>query len=91
MDRTVPRTSGVCRANCQSQTHVAILSARAPEVTHASSACNGAFAESDTTRIGEMLQVNIVALTELTRLILPAMIARKRGRVMLFIDDSSAL
>ena len=50
---------------------------------------NGAFAESDTTRIGEMLQVNIVALTELTRLILPAMIARKRGRVMLLASTAS--
>jgi short-subunit dehydrogenase len=29
-----------------------------------------------------MLQVNIVALTEMTRLILPAMVAGKRGRVM---------
>jgi short-subunit dehydrogenase len=50
---------------------------------------HGAFAESDTTRIGEMLQVNIVALTELTRLILPAMIARKRGRVMLLASTAS--
>ena len=50
---------------------------------------NGAFAESETTRIGEMLQVNIVALTELTRLILPAMIARKRGRVMLLASTAS--
>jgi len=30
-----------------------------------------------------MLQVNIVALTELTRLVLPGMVARRRGRVML--------
>jgi short-subunit dehydrogenase len=29
------------------------------------------------------LQVNIVALTELTRLIVPGMIARRRGRIML--------
>jgi short-subunit dehydrogenase len=37
----------------------------------------------DPVRIGEMLQVNIVALTELTRLLLPGMIARRRGRIML--------
>ena len=37
----------------------------------------------ETRRIGEMLQVNIVALTELTRLILPGMIARGRGKIML--------
>jgi short-subunit dehydrogenase len=34
-------------------------------------------------RVSEMLQVNIVALTELTRALLPAMVARRRGRVML--------
>jgi len=34
-------------------------------------------------RISEMLQVNIVALTELTRLLLPGMVARRRGKVML--------
>ena len=30
-----------------------------------------------------MLQVNIIALTELTQLVLPQMVARKRGKVML--------
>jgi NAD(P)-dependent dehydrogenase (short-subunit alcohol dehydrogenase family) len=34
-------------------------------------------------RILSMLQVNVVALTELTRLVLPQMVARKRGKVML--------
>src|SRR3954447_22707177 len=43
----------------------------------------GRFDRMDFTRIGEMLQVNIVALTELTRLIIPGMIARRRGRIML--------
>jgi uncharacterized protein len=43
----------------------------------------GPFDRMDPLRIGEMLQVNIVALTELTRLILPGMGARGRGRVML--------
>jgi short-subunit dehydrogenase len=43
----------------------------------------GPFDRMDTVRIGEMLQVNIVALTELTRLMLPGMVARGHGRVML--------
>jgi uncharacterized protein len=43
----------------------------------------GPFDEADPIRIGEMLQVNIVALTELTRLLLPGMVARGRGKLML--------
>lgn len=43
----------------------------------------GPFDQADPTRIGEMLRVNIVALTELTRSLLPAMVARRRGKVML--------
>jgi uncharacterized protein len=43
----------------------------------------GRFDRTDAVRIGEILQVNIVALTELTRLLLPGMVARGRGRVML--------
>jgi short-subunit dehydrogenase len=43
----------------------------------------GRFDETDPGRIGEMLQVNIVALTELTRLLLPGMVVRRRGKVML--------
>jgi uncharacterized protein len=43
----------------------------------------GRFDQTDPVRISEMLQVNIVALTELTRLLLPGMVARGRGRVML--------
>lgn len=41
------------------------------------------FDRVDPARLSEMLQVNIVALTELTRLLLPDMIARRRGRIML--------
>jgi short-subunit dehydrogenase len=44
---------------------------------------NGRFVASDPVRLNEMLQVNVVALTELTRLLLPGMVARHRGRVML--------
>jgi uncharacterized protein len=43
----------------------------------------GRFDRIDPARTGEILQVNIVALTELTRLLLPGMIARRRGRIML--------
>jgi uncharacterized protein len=43
----------------------------------------GRFDRCDPGRIDEILQVNIVALTELTRLLLPGMIARGHGRVML--------
>jgi hypothetical protein len=43
----------------------------------------GRFDQADPLRIGEMLQVNVVALTELTRLLLPGMVARRHGRVML--------
>lgn len=42
----------------------------------------GAFAQSDPQRDLEMIQVNISALTALTRLALPDMLERKRGRIM---------
>lgn len=41
----------------------------------------GLFAETDTEKELELLQVNVVALTHLTKLFLPGMIARRRGRV----------
>ena len=42
----------------------------------------GAFAETDGQTELDMLQVNVVALTHLTKLLLPPMVARKRGRIM---------
>jgi len=42
----------------------------------------GAFAESDHQTELDMIQVNITALTSLTRLALPGMLERKRGRIM---------
>ena len=43
---------------------------------------SGPFATSDVTRLKEMMQVNMVALTLLTRCVLPQMIARKRGAIL---------
>jgi uncharacterized protein len=43
----------------------------------------GRFDQENPAKISSMLQVNIVALTELTRLVLPKMVARGRGRIML--------
>jgi short-subunit dehydrogenase len=43
----------------------------------------GRFDQMDAQRVSDMLQVNVVALTELTRLLLPGMIARGHGRVLL--------
>jgi uncharacterized protein len=42
----------------------------------------GLFATSDLQRVREMMAVNVVALTVLTRLLLPGMIARKRGAIL---------
>lgn len=42
----------------------------------------GAFAESDPRTSLDMIEVNIAALTALTRLTLPGMIQRKRGKIM---------
>lgn len=42
----------------------------------------GPLAEADTERTLDMIQVNVAALTELTRLVLPGMLARGRGRIL---------
>src|SRR5438270_171713 len=42
----------------------------------------GTFAESNLERDLEMIQVNIAALTSLTRLVLPGMLECRRGRIM---------
>jgi uncharacterized protein len=49
----------------------------------------GRFDQMDPARIGEMLQVNVVALTELTRLLLPGMVARRHGKIMLVASTAS--
>ncbi|MEW5868579.1 MAG: SDR family oxidoreductase [Chloroflexota bacterium] len=40
------------------------------------------FAEADSQRLVDMLQVNITALVQLTHLLLPGMLRRKRGRIL---------
>jgi short-subunit dehydrogenase len=52
-------------------------------INNAGLGANGPFAQSDPARNAEMRQVNVVALTELTRLLLPGMIERRRGRILL--------
>jgi uncharacterized protein len=52
-------------------------------VNNAGLGAAGRFDRIDPGRLGEVLQVNIIALSELTRLILPGMIARRRGRILL--------
>lgn len=42
----------------------------------------GTFATSELQRVKKMLAVNVAALTLLTRLLLPRMIARKRGAIL---------
>ncbi len=42
----------------------------------------GSFATADPQRVAEILRVNILALTQLTRGLLPGMIARKRGAIL---------
>lgn len=51
-------------------------------VNNAGFGTHGPFAQADPHEQLQMLQVNVVALTALTRLFLPAMVRRKRGRVL---------
>jgi uncharacterized protein len=51
-------------------------------VNNAGFGLGGEFAETEVTRELEMIQVNIAALTHLTKLFLPAMIRRRSGRVL---------
>jgi hypothetical protein len=43
----------------------------------------GAFSTADPERVDQMMQVNMVALTRLTRALLPAMIKQKRGAILM--------
>src|SRR4051812_3040312 len=51
-------------------------------VNNAGFGLGGEFADTDVTRELEMIQVNVAALTHLTKLFLPAMIKAKSGRVL---------
>jgi uncharacterized protein len=51
-------------------------------VNNAGSGLTGAFVENDLNVELDMIQVNIVALTHLTKLVLPSMLARKSGRIL---------
>lgn len=51
-------------------------------VNNAGFATYGSFAELDLDGELRMLQVNVVTLTHLTRLLLPGMLARRRGRIL---------
>ncbi|HJP84847.1 MAG TPA: SDR family oxidoreductase [Gemmatimonadaceae bacterium] len=51
-------------------------------INNAGFGLGGEFAETDLDRELEMIQVNIAALTHLTKLFLPAMIKRKSGRIL---------
>lgn len=51
-------------------------------VNDAGFAMQGPFIEDDVTALLDMLQVNIVALTHLTRLFLPPMVKRGRGKIL---------
>lgn len=51
-------------------------------VNNAGYGVTGPFTETDLRKELEMIQVNIVALTQLTKLLLPAMVARGIGRIL---------
>lgn len=51
-------------------------------VNNAGIGMHGPFAESDEGALLGMLQLNVVSLAQLTRLLLPGMVARRRGRVL---------
>jgi short-subunit dehydrogenase len=51
-------------------------------VNNAGFGLGGEFSETELTRELEMIQVNIAALTHLTKLFLPAMIKRRSGRIL---------
>jgi len=51
-------------------------------VNNAGFGVTGPFVETDLAKELEMIQVNVVALTHLTKLLLPPMVARRRGRVL---------
>jgi len=51
-------------------------------INNAGFGTHGPFAQTDVKQVQDMLHVNVVSLTMLTRLFLPAMLAARRGRIM---------
>ena len=51
-------------------------------VNNAGFGTNGPFAQSDPAAEAQMIQVNVAALSALTRAVLPGMLARRRGRIL---------
>ena len=49
----------------------------------------GRFDQMDPQRVSDMLMVNVVALTELTRRLVPGMVARRRGKLLLVASTAS--
>jgi uncharacterized protein len=60
-------------------------------VNNAGLGANGRFERIDASRHAQIIQVNILALTELTQALLPAMLARRRGRIVLVASTASFL
>ncbi len=76
---------GVCLAAARLNAELTRLGLDEPEVL-INSAGFGDYADflrAEPTKLTEMLHLNVVALTELTRTFLPGMVARGRGRVLL--------
>jgi short-subunit dehydrogenase len=50
---------------------------------------NNDFADADPAMLTEMTQLNVVTLTDLTRALLPGMLAKKKGRIMLLASTAA--
>lgn len=50
---------------------------------------NSDFADADAAMLAEMTQLNVVTLTDLTRALLPGMLAKKKGRIMLLASTAA--
>src|SRR6476620_4870235 len=72
-------------ANLEQTTHLAALLANEPIdflINNAGLGDHGPFATADPTRVKQQIQVNVLALTALTRALLPRIIAQKRGAIL---------
>jgi short-subunit dehydrogenase len=76
-DLSVPAASDELFAELRGQSiNIDIL------INDAGFAMQGPFTENDSSTLLDMLQVNIVALTQLTRVFLPGMVQRRQGRIL---------